>query len=112
MQRFIAGRYTSPIDAASATGVPHDKLTSRHPFATDPRAFAMLFVFCLSPASDGSNVMKVRRIGSSIQTLRRHNWTSRLASLVAAAVRRIVGGGLIQFAIKRGAANFQSASDL
>src|ERR1700733_11650763 len=67
-------------------------------------AFATCAPVCLSPASNGSNVPEWP-IYSASSPGRRAS-TRRTSS-----VRRVAGGGLVEFAIERRAADFQPARD-
>ena len=103
----------TPVMQPAPRGATHDKLTSKDPLCNGLRAFATRFSFCLSPASNGSNVPeRLMSSASSSLTPERHNLAFVSARLVCAAARRIVGGSLIELAVKRRAANFQSACDL
>src|ERR1700682_2801133 len=88
----------------------HDKLTSKRTLFTGLSAFATRFFLCLSPASNGSNVpaRTARRFGHLSAAID-HFASARLAG---AAGRGIVGGSLIELAVKRRAADFQPARDL
>src|SRR4030088_1652086 len=102
----------APLMQPAPRGATHDKLTSTGPFCNGLSAFATRFCFCLSPASNGSNVP--RRLVSSIcsfQTPQRRNRPSSLARLVCAAGGGIAGGGLIELAVKRRAADLEPACD-
>ena len=46
----------APLMQPAPRGATHDKLTSTGPFCNGLSAFATRFCFCLSPASNGSNV--------------------------------------------------------
>src|SRR5450755_1578394 len=92
----------APVMQPAPRGATHDKLTSKDPLCNGLRAFATRFCFCLSPTSNGSNVPE-GPISSAPSPLtpERHNRRPSLACLVGAAGHRIVGGGLIELAVKR-----------
>src|SRR3954452_11818452 len=94
-------------------GATHDKLTSNSPFAFGWRGFATPPAVCLSPASHGSKVPE-----SPMRLIRRDlchlSATIALRSIgvLRAAFSRIVGGGFIELAVQRRAADLQPARDL
>jgi len=94
-------------------GATHDKLTSKEPPLQLIVRIGTHFSLCLSPPSNGSMFRKSAVSSASSQQMQVcRNRAFASARLVCAAGRRTVGGGLIELAIKRGAADFKSPRDL
>src|SRR6195256_1415478 len=85
---------------------PHNKLTSKGIHCNGLRAFATRFSLCLSPAGNGSNFPGRANVfgpfGFDICAPQIGHFAS--ARLAGAAGRGIVGGSLIELAVKRRAA--------
>src|ERR1700755_3370958 len=94
-------------------GAPHDKLTSNYPFALGSRGFATRPDLCLSPASHGSKASEWP------MSLVCHDlchagaiFSRRSVRVLRAAFRRVVGGGLVELAVERRAADFKAPRNL
>jgi hypothetical protein len=61
----------------AARGAGHDKLTSKDRFCNGLRAFATRFFFCLSPASNGSDVPQWLMSSAFFLTSEHHNLPNR-----------------------------------
>src|SRR6202158_6397152 len=102
----------APLMQPAPRGATHDKLTSKYPLCNGLRAFATRFSFCLSPSGNGSNVPEWLSSTSSLRCRSATIGHVPSVRLVCAAGGRILSGRLVELAVKRRAADLQSACDL
>ena len=101
-----------PYHAASAMRGNSRQTDLEHPFAFGLRGFATLRDVCLSPASHGSNVLENEMFPDfSALPPGRHNRLTTSICGVRTALGRI-GGGFVELAVERRAADLQPARDL